>query len=255
MILRNFLLAIPAAYLCLLLFTGGTTHTGPRRPPTRTASLQLHFTHVVNGRPMALGTTAYMNAAGESFTITMFKYYISNFTLTTTTGQEITLPAAYFLVNESSDSTKRITLPQAPEGTYQRISFMIGVDSIHNMSGAQTGALDPVNGMFWTWNSGYIMAKLEGNSPVSKQPLNLVEFHIGGFKGASNVLRRVQLNFPQPVKLSAATPATVQLTADAYTWFHLPNAISFKKVASCTTPGTQAAAVADNYRNMFSISN
>jgi hypothetical protein len=34
------------------------------------------------------------------------------------------------------------------------IKFLLGVDSLKNVSGIQTGALDPAKGMFWTWNTG-----------------------------------------------------------------------------------------------------
>jgi len=50
--------------------------------------------------------------------------------------------------------------------------------------------------MFWTWNSGYIMAKLEGTSPVSSQPNNKFEYHIGGFREPVNVVSKVRVAFP-----------------------------------------------------------
>lgn len=253
MTLRNFLLYLPVSFLCLLLLTGETACTKSSAPPPNTASLQLSFSNLVNGQPMVLRTTNYVNAAGETFNITLFKYYVSNFSLTTTSGQEVVLTPEYFLVNEESDSTKVITLQKLPSGTYRSITFLLGVDSARNNSGAQTGALDPVNGMFWTWNSGYVMAKLEGSSPVSTMPANLIEFHIGGFKGANNVLRMVQLSFPAPVELGQNGHADFKVTADAYTWFDQPNRISFQQLASCTTPGAQAAAIADNYKSMFTI--
>jgi hypothetical protein len=61
------------------------------------------------------------------------------------------------------------------------MEFMIGVDSARNNSGAQTGALDPTNGMFWSWSTGYIMAKFEGTSAQSPAAANALKFHIGGF--------------------------------------------------------------------------
>jgi MbnP len=253
MTLRNFLLYLPVSFLCLLLLTGETACTKSSAPPPNTASLQLSFSNLVNGQPMALRTTNYVNAAGETFNITMFKYYVSSFSLTTTSGQEVALTPQYFLVNEENDSTKRITLQKLPAGTYRSITFLLGVDSASNNSGAQTGALDPVNGMFWTWNSGYVMAKLEGSSPVSTMPANLIEFHIGGFKGANNALRMVQLSFPSPIELGQNGHADFKVTADAYTWFDQPNRISFQQLASCTSPGAQAAAIADNYKSMFTI--
>lgn len=253
MTLRNFLLYVPVSFLCLLLLTGETACTKSSAPPPNTASLQLSFSNLVNGQPMVLRTANYVNAAGESFNITMFRYYVSNFSLTTTGGEEITLTPEYFLVNEDKDSTKVINLQNLPSGTYRSITFLIGVDSARNNSGAQTGALDPVNGMFWTWNSGYVMAKLEGTSPVSTMPANLVEFHIGGFKGANNSLRRVQLTFPAAVQLGQNGHADFKISADAYTWFDQPNRISFQQLPSCTSAGAQAAAIADNYKNMFTI--
>jgi hypothetical protein len=52
-----------------------------------------------------------------------------------------------------------------PAGTYTGMYLTMGVDSARNVSGAQEGALDPANGMFWSWTSGYIMIKAEGLSP------------------------------------------------------------------------------------------
>ncbi len=75
--------------------------------------------------------------------------------------------------------------------------FLLGVDSLHNVSGAQTDALDPAKDMFWTWNTGYVMAKLEGNSPSSALVNNKYEFHVGGFSGKYNVLKKIlNLLFP-----------------------------------------------------------
>lgn len=253
MTLRNFLWYIPVTCLCLLVLTGEIACKKSSAPAPNTASLQLTFTNLVNGQPMTLRNTTYVNAAGESFNITMFKYYVSNFALIGTNGQETTLTPEYFLVNEDSVNTKQITLQELPEGAYRGISFLIGVDSIRNISGAQTGALDPVNGMFWTWNSGYVMAKLEGTSPVSSMPANLIEFHVGGFKGANNALRRVALSFPEPIQLGQNGEASIKISADAYTWFDQPNRISFQQLPTCTTPGAQAAAIADNYKQMFTI--
>jgi len=44
--------------------------------------------------------------------------------------------------------------------------------------------------MFWTWNSGYIFFKLEGNSPVSTQPNGKIEYHIGGFQSPTSAIRK-----------------------------------------------------------------
>lgn len=55
----------------------------------------------------------------------------------------------YFLIDASDAGSTTIAL-QALPGKYDQVAFTIGVDSIRNISGAQTGALDPGKGMFWT---------------------------------------------------------------------------------------------------------
>ena len=215
-------------------------------------TLQITFKNVVNGAPLKLNSSNYTNAAGETFTISTFKYYISNITLIKLDNSELKLPAAYYLVNEADSASKVINIP-APGGEYRAISFMLGVDSIRNVSGAQTDALDPVNGMFWSWNSGYIMAKLEGTSPVSTAANNALTFHIGGFKGQYNALQTIQLISPISLSVSEIRKPQITINADAYTWFNQPNLIRFQTTSTIHVPGEDASKIATNYRNMFRI--
>lgn len=215
-------------------------------------TLQITFKNVVNGAALKLNTANYTNAAGEAFTISTFKYYISNITLIKMDNSELKLPAAYYLINEADSASKTISIP-APGGEYRAISFMLGVDSIRNVSGAQTDALDPVNGMFWSWNSGYIMAKLEGTSPVSTAANNALTFHIGGFKGQYSALRTIQLISPISLSVSEVRRPQITINADAYTWFNQPNLVRFQTISTIHVPGEDAWKIATNYRNMFRI--
>jgi hypothetical protein len=191
----------------------------------------LQLKHVVNGTPMVLGHN-YLNAAGDTFNISVFRYYLSNISL-----DGVKVPGCY-LVSEDSAASKVIPLPK---GHFKRISFMIGVDSLLNCSGAQDGALDPRYGMFWTWNSGYIMAKLEGTSPSSALPGHKIEFHIGGYRAPHMTQRTVTLDLPGS--------EDIILVADAAVWF---KGISFRQLAGFMTPGKAADRIADNYQHMFS---
>jgi endonuclease/exonuclease/phosphatase family metal-dependent hydrolase len=60
------------------------------------------------------------------------------------------------------------------------VRLTLGVDSITNAAGVHCCALDPANGMYWSWQSGYIQFKLEGKEKDG-EPLNL---HLGGFSNA-----------------------------------------------------------------------
>jgi hypothetical protein len=68
------------------------------------------------------------------------------------------------------------------------ISFVIGVDSTLQSSGAQGGALDPIQGMYWTWQSGYIHWKLEGEY-AQDTISEVLTWHVGGYRSPNNTLR------------------------------------------------------------------
>ncbi len=77
--------------------------------------------------------------------------------------------------------------------TFDQIEFSLGVDSLTNESGAFGGALDPTNGMYWTWQSGYINFKVEGVSESCPARKNRFQFHAGGYQAPFKSLRK--LNF------------------------------------------------------------
>ncbi|ASZ11629.1 hypothetical protein CK934_11990 [Chitinophaga sp. MD30] len=216
------------------------------------ATLQLNISHVVGARPLSLSGVSYQNEVGEAYTISAFKYYIGNVTLYYPDEKSVTVADTYFLVSEDSAASKKIIINGLPAGNFSRLSFRIGVDSARNNSGAQSGALDPVYGMFWTWNSGYIMAKVEGNSPVSMQPDHQLQFHIGGYVGAQNVVRTVMLDVPGLV-LRSNEANGVSLVADVSKWFSGPDPVSFKTLSSWMTPGPVSVMMADKYKRMFSV--
>jgi hypothetical protein len=160
---------------------------------------------------------------------------------------------SYHLIDESIAASQVINF-SIPEGDYTSLQFLLGVDSLHNVSGAQTDDLDPSKDMFWTWNTGYVMAKMEGNSPSSKIVNNKFEFHIGGFSGPYNVLKQVELNFPgKPLHFIAGKTYEVIINADINAWWQHPHDIKISERAIITSPGKFARDISDNYVNMFHI--
>lgn len=220
-----------------------------------TGPVTLAFRNMVGTDPLAFGTV-YTSPFGEAFTVTKFKYYITNIELlNTTNGRKQAFPDSYFLVDHANPSSQTIRV-DAASGSYNAVSFLVGVDSIRNVSGAQTGALDPLMDMFWTWNSGYIMAKLEGNAPVSTLPNQMIEYHIGGFKGPNSAIRRVTLQFPSGLEREVIRNSTlvIDINTDLRAWFQGMHSLSISANPTCTSPGDLASQYADNYSTMFSIS-
>lgn len=92
------------------------------------------------------------------------------------------------------EEAKGMRLPVPSSVTYNRIRFYIGIDSLTNVSGAMGGELDPVKGMYWTWQSGYINFKAEGWSSASTHPKKEFQLHLGGYENPHNALRQITLS-------------------------------------------------------------
>jgi len=218
-------------------------------------TIKLTFRNQVGNTPLVLNTATYNNPFGESFTINKFKYYISNVKLGLSGVPTIAIETeSYHLIDQGLPASLSFSFPVA-EGKFISLLFLVGVDSTRNVSGAQTGALDPLNDMFWTWNSGYIMAKLEGTSPQSNQAGNKIEYHIGGFKGANNVLKPVSILLPGGKFIDArkGEVSEIILEADLQTWWQGIHDLRIGNSPVITTPGILAKNMADNYAGMFTI--
>lgn len=217
-------------------------------------NLNLYFEGMVGLESLVFSTKTYTNQIGNSYNITMAKYYISNIKLTKTDNSVFVVNNSYHIIDLSDSLLSLVKLSGVPYGNYKAIQFMIGVDSTRNVSGAQTGALDPALGMFWTWSSGYIMAKIEGTSPQSTASANKLEFHIGGFSGVNNVLKTVSPTFgPDTAKVSSTITPIIHLSSNLAKWFASPTVIDFSVINAITMPGTNAKNIADNYMDMFMV--
>ena len=160
---------------------------------------------------------------------------------------------SYHLIDENKKQSQVINLT-VPGGNYTHLQFLLGVDSLHNVSGAQSDDLDPAKDMFWTWNSGYVMAKMEGYSPASKLVNNKFEYHIGGFSGPYNVLKEEHLSFPnKSFHFDEGKNYTIIIDADINTWWRSVHNIKIAEHANITSPGENAKLMSDNYASMFQI--
>ena len=230
---------------CVLLLTSGNTIPAPAR-------LAISIKHLNGNAALQLDTVKYKNAFGQGYTISKFRYYLGKICLEKRDGSKY-LTDKYFLVDEEDASSKNLLFTDVPEGDYKSISFIIGVDSALNCSGAQSDALDPVNGMFWTWSTGYIFLKLEGHADASLSPGHIFEYHIGGFKQPYNCIRKVSLSLGEKgMHASGGKENKIELDVDVAEVLRARNKIDFSKLSS-VTDFHNCNLVADNYANMFSI--
>ena len=214
---------------------------------TGSGKLNFEFENVVNNSALVLNSQNYTNALGESFNVSAFKYYVSNIELTKADGSLYKVPENYFLIDQSVASSLKYEIADVPAGDYTNISFTIGVDSARNFSGAQTNTLAPENGMFWTWNSGYIFVKMEGSSPASSRVDKKLLFHIGGAKSPTNTIRKTSIALnPNVLRVRTDKAPEIHLKVNVASMFTGTQNVSFGQY-NFMHGGIPAVLIADNY--------
>lgn len=233
---------------------------GGNPPVTGVGTTQMKFENYVGNELLVMNSVGlpasaypYVNANGDSFNVSLYKYYVTNIRFIKSGGGEYAEPESYHLINQAEPSSFSFNIGDIPEGSYTSVKVLLGVDSTRNVSGAQTGDLDPLKDMFWTWNSGYIMAKIEGKSATSDKPDKSIVFHLGGFSGVYSVLREVTLPFPQDLVVKKGVTNVITFKSDLLKWFTAPNLIDFAMVNNVMNPGKTAYDLSMNYRNSLSV--
>lgn len=234
------------------------TETTPEPTPANpsTGTLSLYLENRVDTVPLHFDSV-YVNTNGDTFTVTKLNYYISNIILTKTDGSTFTETESYHLVKHSDPTTYWINVKNVPFASYKSVKFTIGVDSLRNVSGAQSGdlSLTKAGDMFWSWNTGYIFFKMEGKAPRSGDPTKTIEYHVGGYGGTYKTQRDVVLNFNSATaNVSSSINPKVHLYTDINKVFNSSSKIDFSKpnYFSIIMPGPYSAEVANNYATMFS---
>ncbi|HAK11024.1 MAG TPA: hypothetical protein DIW54_11545 [Chitinophagaceae bacterium] len=235
--------------------------------PNVKSELTIEFDNVVGNQQLQLNTGTYTNANNEQFTVSLLQYFISNVKLKKMDGTEYVVPqdSAYFLIRERDAATHKIRL-KVPEGEYHSLSFVLGVDSLRNTKplAERKGVLDPASysgeeSMYWSWNSGYIFYKMEGNSPAAPADgagNRKFRYHIGLFGGMTaptiNNIKNISLSLMDkgmPKVKTGKTP-NVHLLVDILKMFNGGTNVSITTNSTVmVTPFS--AVVANNYQNMF----
>lgn len=228
-----------------------TVSHSEQQPPI----VKFYFKAFFNNEPLVYNRPQfYLNDHGDSVRISKFNYYISNIKLTKTDGSIFSENESYHLIKHDEPGTTSFTIKNVPEGNYDKIEFLIGVDAERNSSGAQTGDLDPAHLMFWDWNNGYIFVKLEGEfKSIQKQMPYGFGLHVGGFVGITSAIRKA--TYPLTSTLVHANPgktSTVTYKVSLDEFFTNPQVVDLDSHLAVGN-GKMAADLADNYMDMFTI--
>lgn len=175
-----------------------------------------------NQQEIVLNDTFLVVDANQGTRINSLKFYLSDFKLLKEQSVVWSQDDWVKLVDFSNKRTSTFSLPITSDINFNAISFNLGIDSVTNVSGAFGDDLDPTNGMYWTWQSGYINLKFEGKLPINKGKAKNFEFHLGGYAYPYNSITKVVLPVNCKSKIEIAWNANKFLnTLDSLSSMHV----------------------------------
>jgi hypothetical protein len=146
------------------------------------------------------------------------------------------------LVDVFEKDQAEIAMPKSELSKCDYISFVIGVDSTLQTTGAHSGALDPIHGMYWTWQSGYIGWKFEGEE-LSAGQSTAIQWHVGGFRAPYQTQRTVRLKIGE---VGDSIQCSIQIDRLLHDWRSIVP-------AEVMSPNYYARLLADRFQTCFQI--
>ncbi len=218
----------------LLLSYGGTAQ--------KSDTLTFRFVPTFNKEEVQLGQSYFLESLNDSVLFETLKFYVSK--PENVEGKTLTYNASpkYQLIDLEKPASleMQVLLPQ--NSNFNTFRFLLGVDSITNMAGAQGGDLDPTKGMYWSWQSGYINLRLEGKSKSCPARKNVFQYHLGGYQAPFNSAQVVEL------KTGATKEMVINMPLD-----ELLTKVDITKNFEIMSPGEKAMEFSQVLTTIFSI--
>ena len=167
------------------------------------ANLEFRVTPRYQDRTIALQDTIF-RASLDDVTIETLRFYISKIDFYSKGYKVRQKSYSQHLIDAADTSTYTIKLACPSLINVDEITFLLGIDSLTSTSGAFGGDLDPTNGMYWAWNSGYINFKIEGKSSQCPTRDNGFQFHLGGYAAPYANAQEIRLSIQSIDKLNIA---------------------------------------------------
>lgn len=205
-------------------------------------NLNIEFKLIFKDEPLLLNKK-YLSDKKDTLEIVNFKFYLSNFEIEYNDNSILKEKNSVHLIDIKKPESLNLSIPVNPQKIISKIHFNIGIDSLSSVSGAMEGDLDPMNGMYWSWQSGYINLKIEGKSPSCATPKKEFQFHIGGYEYPNYAMRRITL---ENKKERDDIKIKVNLA-------NLFATLSLREKNSVMSPGKEAMKIADTSIQLFSV--
>ncbi|GGJ26948.1 hypothetical protein GCM10008938_11330 [Deinococcus roseus] len=169
------------------------------------ATLNIQLSVNVGKTPLEFGQTQ-QNVAGNTYSLDLLKFYLSEVALVQADGSELPLDGVRLLEFNKDTGTQNIEIfkSDVPAGTYKGVRFSVGIPRSlnHTDPTAQNDPLGVDSGMVWAWNPGYVFFKIEGKF-LKGGAQQVFSLHLGTdpyklqYNLADVQLQKIQLKVPE----------------------------------------------------------
>ena len=219
-------------------------------------NLSFKFSHNWDGSTVDNSTfdqTIYINARGDTMSITKLRYLISDLILTSSTGNTVTIDG-YLLADVTAGTGLTLEVDGAiPAGTYTGLKFTWGFDEADNVE----DAYPDLNLANWNWpdmlGGGYHFMQMEGNY-LNNGVAMPYAYHNGTARVSEGVFEQ---NFFE-VSLSGFTlnksNAEIEIQMDISEWYENPNLWDIRVLNTMLMPNYDAQKMMQaNGASVFSL--
>jgi hypothetical protein len=189
------------------------------QPTPVASSVQFRINYEVDGSSFIFDSLIYQNNAGNNYSVYLLQYFLTQVSLIKADSSMVLISSCQYL-DAALPSTNQFTVNGIPDGNYIGISFIIGVDSLHNLTGGLPNNAEN-NNMEWpdAMGGGYHFMKFEGHF-LSHDTLYGFNMHLG------------QNGNQVPVKLFDSmsfnhSGMTYNMTMNLNEWFRNPAVFDF----------------------------
>ncbi len=224
--------------LCLLIF--GFIYSNVYCQNINTVKVKFDVSY--HDEALQLNNEKYYIKDGGSIKFEAVKFYISSVQLLKNNLVQYKEQNSYHLIDLADTDSQTFDLYLPTTCDYNTIKFKLGIDSLTNVSGAFGGDLDPTNAMYWTWQSGYINAKIEGRYSNKNNEIISFKYHLGGYQYPFNAMQQIVLTMLP----AAGIHVSLDLSA-------IMEQIDLNKTHTIMSPQKEAVAFSSNLANSFKI--
>jgi hypothetical protein len=210
-------------------------------PASSTVTVQL--IHEVDGKLLAFDDAgAFTNQADNHYDVTRLQYFLSDFTFSGS-QRTATVDTPVYV-----DGRGPLTLPvgEVPAGSYERVSFVVGLLPEKNKTVALSNTLEHVE-MAWpdAMGGGYHFLKFEGHFDQDKG----FAIHLGG--QAAGSLPRITLE--QAITVPQNLGTELQLVFNLNEVFRTPTTFDLEQLNYTMGNDAAMATIANNLADAFAL--